>query len=75
MTPIEIVLKHFGSPSETAAALGVKPMTVSQWIRRNRIPLVHAVNIEIVTCGVIAKEMVRPDVFRNSRATKARKSA
>lgn len=61
--PIELAIQHFGSKAELARAIGQKPMTVQQWVRRNRIPLKHVVKIEHATGGAVTKEQLRPDVF------------
>jgi DNA-binding transcriptional regulator YdaS (Cro superfamily) len=40
-TPQEVVIK-LGGTVQTAAALGVSPQAVSNWLRRGTIPLIHA---------------------------------
>jgi DNA-binding transcriptional regulator YdaS (Cro superfamily) len=40
-TPKEVVTK-LGGTVQTAAALGVSPQAVSNWLRRGTIPLIHA---------------------------------
>ena len=54
-TPQEIVIK-LGGTVQTAAALGVSPQAVSNWLRRGTIPLIHAHRIQGVGAikGVLA---------------------
>jgi DNA-binding transcriptional regulator YdaS (Cro superfamily) len=66
--PIEIAISHFGSQANLARALNETPMTIHQWLRRNRIPLKHVVKIERVSGGAVTKEQLRPDVFGSEAA-------
>lgn len=68
MSPIELALAQFPSKAAMARAIGVSPMAVRQWERRERIPLEHAVRIEQITDGAVTKEQLRPDVFGTEAA-------
>lgn len=62
-SPLSRAVEHFGSGAALARALGVVPMTVSQWSRRG-VPVGRAIEIENLTGGAIAAAELRPDVFR-----------
>lgn len=51
---------------ELAQRLGVNPMTVRQWIYRERIPPERAVEIERATDGAVTRSEIRPDLFSSS---------
>ncbi len=59
---LERVIQHFGSQAALAAALDKTPMAVSHWKKRG-IPVLAAIQIEQVTCGVLRRCDVRPDIF------------
>tara|TARA_R110001599_G_scaffold275738_1_gene476992 strand:+ start:3785 stop:3994 length:210 start_codon:yes stop_codon:yes gene_type:complete len=53
-TPIQKLIKHFGSQRKTAEALGVKQGTVSGWATgRHGVSEVHALVAEKLTDGNI----------------------
>ena len=45
------IINFFGSKSKMALALGVQRSAVTQWIRRNSLPSIRAVQIEQLSCG------------------------
>lgn len=45
------VIAFFKSKSKLAEALGVERSAVTQWIRRNSLPAIRAVQIEQLSCG------------------------
>jgi DNA-binding transcriptional regulator YdaS (Cro superfamily) len=45
------IIMFFGSKSKMALALGVQRSAVTQWIRRNSLPSIRAVQIEQLSCG------------------------
>lgn len=50
MTPQEL-LDHFGSLTEAARALNVKPPSVSEWVSSGVVPLGRQCQAEIITEG------------------------
>ena len=46
MTELRLAIEKAGSQQNLAAALGVHKSAVSQWIRRNRVPMEQAVKIQ-----------------------------
>ena len=62
----EQLLKHFGTQTGIAAALGVTQPTVSNWKSRGRIPALQQLRIEHITKGKLKSE---PEILsRLSRA-------
>ncbi|MBN8431829.1 helix-turn-helix domain-containing protein [Microbulbifer salipaludis] len=59
---IEDAIKHFGSAGELARQAGVTSMAVSHWKKRG-IPVVRALQIDLLTNGQVSKECLRPDIF------------
>lgn len=51
------VIKHFGSASAVAHALGISPAAVSKW--QDLVPLVRASEIELITGGALQVDMSR----------------
>jgi DNA-binding transcriptional regulator YdaS (Cro superfamily) len=62
MEALTIAIKLLGSQSAIAAALGVAPQVVNNWLRRRRVPADHCPAIERVTGGSVRCEDLRPDV-------------
>lgn len=55
-------LSQRGSVSDLAAQLGVAPVSVSHWARKQRpIPIVRCVQIEQITGGAVTRKDLRPD--------------
>jgi DNA-binding transcriptional regulator YdaS (Cro superfamily) len=46
MTELKLAIEKAGSQQGLAAALGIHKSAVSQWIRRNRVPAVHAIKMQ-----------------------------
>lgn len=62
----ELVAKaaeFMGSKSALAAAIGVKPPTIHQWINGDRrVPAARCVAIEKLTLGAVSAPDLRPDI-------------
>ena len=59
MTPIDAMIKWFGSQAEIAKQLGVTRSAVTQWVRSEAIPPQRAIQIEALTKGQLkAVELV-----------------
>src|SRR5258705_10841499 len=52
-----------GTYSDLAKLLGISQSAISQWIKKQRVPLRRALQIEALTGGLVTKEELRPDVF------------
>jgi len=52
-----------GKCEDLARLLGITPSAISQWMKKQRVPLRRAVQIEALTGGQVTKEELRPDVF------------
>ncbi|WP_353377041.1 Cro/CI family transcriptional regulator [Microbulbifer sp. NBRC 101763] len=59
---IEDAIKYFGSARELARQLGVTSMAVSHWKNRG-VPVVRALQVDLLTKGKVPKERLRPDIF------------
>jgi len=46
MTELKTAIEKAGSQQNLAAALGVHKSAVSQWIKRGRVPAVHAIKMQ-----------------------------
>ena len=62
MESLNKAIKHFGSQTKLAEALGLTAMAVTQWKKR-KVPLEAAKEIERVTNGEVTKYDLRPDFF------------
>jgi DNA-binding transcriptional regulator YdaS (Cro superfamily) len=62
MDPLKKAISHLGSQVALAAALGVVPQAVHNWIRRGNIPAEHCPKIERATHGAVRCEDLRPDM-------------
>ena len=55
-------LEQRGAASDLAERLGVPPVSVSHWSRKQRtIPIVRCVQIEKLTNGAVTRKDLRPD--------------
>ncbi|MBU2788608.1 helix-turn-helix domain-containing protein [Acidithiobacillus sp. VAN18-1] len=63
MNGLKRAISHFGSQASLARRLGVVPMAVSHWLKRQRIPPHQAIAIERATNGAVRREELRPDIF------------
>lgn len=62
MSPVKRMIDVFGSQAATAAALGVKQPTISEWLRNERpVPIERCVEIERATDGAVRRWDLRPD--------------
>lgn len=62
-TTIRKIVAACGSQSRLATALNLKPMAISQWKRRGRIPVEHVLAIEQLTGGQVTRHEMRPDLY------------
>jgi DNA-binding transcriptional regulator YdaS (Cro superfamily) len=58
----QAAVKFFGSQGAMAKALGIEPMTVSQWKVRG-LPPARAAEIERLTSGEITRAELLPEIF------------
>ncbi len=73
MTKIEALekaIKHFGNQRKMADALGLVPMTVSQWKSRG-VPPKYCYQIERATNSEVTCRDLRPDIFPETKAMRA----
>lgn len=62
MNPIECACSTVGGLSVLAAMVGVKPPTVSQWVKGDRpVPVKQCTAIERATGGAVTRKDLRPD--------------
>jgi DNA-binding transcriptional regulator YdaS (Cro superfamily) len=62
-THLQCAIDELGGVAAAAAALGLKAATVYEWLTGRRpLPLARALEIERLTDGKIACEVLRPDV-------------
>ncbi|WP_444885024.1 transcriptional regulator [Microbulbifer sp. PSTR4-B] len=59
---INDAIKFFGSARVLAGQVGVTSMAVSHWKNRG-VPVTRALQIDVLTNGVVSKESLRPDIF------------
>ena len=60
-----------GSQAKLAAICGVKPMAVSQWKLRGRIPADKVLLVEKATGGQVTRHEMRPDLYPVERVQAA----
>lgn len=58
MSP-DILVEHFGSITATARAFGIKPPSVSEWVKNGRIPEPRQYQAEVLTDGKLRAD--RPE--------------
>jgi len=58
MTKLDKAIKHFGTASKMARALGIKPQAIYQW--DGKIPRLRAFEIERVTKGKLKADDLSP---------------
>lgn len=66
MTPSEAVEKAVSDAGGTGAlakALGIKPPSVSEWLRRGKAPAERCIEIESLDAVTVTRYDLRPDVF------------
>ena len=62
---LEKAIDHFGTKAKLAKELGVSPMVVYQWSKRN-VPAERASQIERISKGAVKASDLRPDIFINN---------
>lgn len=63
MDGLKRAIEHFGSAKLLAAAIDVKPATLSQWVSSVRpLPMSRCLEIERATKGAVKCEDLRPDI-------------
>ncbi|MHB8372245.1 MAG: Cro/CI family transcriptional regulator [Thermoplasmataceae archaeon] len=55
-TSIREIVNYFGSQSDLARALSIRPQSVQEWVSANRLPIRRALQIEWFTEGKIRLE-------------------
>ena len=58
----QAAVEFFGSQGKMAKALGIEPMTVSQWKARG-LPPKRAAEIERLTNGKVTRAELLPEIF------------
>ena len=62
---LERAIDYFGTAAELAKHLGIKSQSIHQWrTGRARVTAERAIDIERVTGGVVRREHLRPDLYR-----------
>jgi DNA-binding transcriptional regulator YdaS (Cro superfamily) len=60
--PVETAIKIVGGGAKLAKLVGVKPPTVSQWLKYTRpVPPIRCLAIESATGGIVSRSDLRPD--------------
>jgi DNA-binding transcriptional regulator YdaS (Cro superfamily) len=68
---LERFVSSFGGVKMVSEALDISMSSVSMWLRnRIRIPVKHAINIEILSKGEFKASDFRPDVMKRHVLTK-----
>lgn len=62
MNALTQAIKVVGSQAELARRLGITSQVVHNWRIRGNVPAEYAPMIELVTCGAVSADDVRPDV-------------
>lgn len=71
-TPIQKAVATFDDPKLFAAAVGVSPAFVWQWVNGKRpVPAQHCIPIEKATGGAVTRYDLRPDVFGSAPTSAA----
>lgn len=63
MDALEKAIINVGSTAELARRVGVVPMAITQWKRRQQVPPERCLAVEAATGGAITRYDLRPDVF------------
>lgn len=63
MDGLNKAIAHFGTRKALAEAIGVHPMAVTQWGKRQRVPAERAVEIEKASGGAVTRHDLRPDLW------------
>lgn len=61
MTGISMAIRAVGTAKKLADELGLSPMAISGWLKRNRIPAERVLDVERIT-GVSRCDL-RPDLY------------
>lgn len=62
-SPIEKAVAILGGTNAAARALGLKPPSVSRWLKNKRAPANRCIDIEKLTKGAVTRYALRPDIF------------
>jgi DNA-binding transcriptional regulator YdaS (Cro superfamily) len=62
-SPVEKAVALIGGTNATARALGIKPPSVSRWLRNQRVPAEWCLALEALTKGQVTRYELRPDIF------------
>lgn len=66
MTNLHLAIDYFTTQAELAKAMGVNPMTVTQWKRRG-LPPKRAKEIAAITNGAVKASDLLPDFFTENQ--------
>lgn len=64
MQALERAVEIAGGQSALAEKIGKKQAHVAMWLKRGKVPAEVCADIEGVTAGVVTRQALRPDVFR-----------
>lgn len=74
-TAIERARTKAGGLTKLATALGIKPPSVAEWIKRGLAPPERCIAIEEATGGKVTRYELRPDVFGPAPADSKKRRA
>ena len=63
MAALERAVAHFGTQSKMARQIGVTRACVGLWVHGRQISAERAVQMEMLTDGLVTREELRPDLF------------
>ena len=63
MNPMDLLKIEFGSLTNLAEKLGIKPNTIYLWGQTN-IPFKYLKTLEELSSNKLTREMLRPDLFK-----------
>lgn len=67
MTPMEALLKYFGSQAKMATAAGVSQVAVWRWFHKEipEVPADHVLDLSKATNWALTPHFIRPDIYPN----------
>lgn len=75
MQALERAVQIAGGQSALAEKIGKKQAHVAMWFKRGKVPAEVCADIEGATDGVVKREQLRPDVFRDPPKRAPRRKA
>lgn len=61
--PLDLACELMGSQNALADALGIRSPSISEWRKRQKVPVERCPDIERATDGKVTRYELRPDVF------------